>query len=349
MFCTNKRQDAFIFGFRIQCAVSLTLLFFMCVGSASLVAAAGGEKPRLVSVRKIWDKAPHNAFTDLVRFQGKWFCTFREARNHWSAGAHGKIRVICSPDGRDWQSVALLSKEGDLRDPKLSITPENELMLLCFRRFNPTRYPDEHEQGFAYFSADGAEWSEPVKVGFPDRWLWRVTWHEGKAYGVSHGAVEGKPFTHPREGRFLVSDDGKSFRPLADAQYGGECTIRFSEEGTGYCLRRSKGNRGLLGTATAPYTQWAWKDLDTAIGGPDFIILPDGRFVAATRRYDGGVRTSLQWLDPEAGTLTEFLVLPSGGDTSYPGLVWHEDVLWVSYYSSHEAKTSIYLATIEIP
>ena len=51
-------------------------------------------------------------------------------------------------------------------------------------------------------------------------------------------------------------------------------------------------------------------------------------------------------IDPEYGTLTEVLTLPSGGDTSYPGLVWHDGLLWVSYYSSHEGKTSIYLAKV---
>ena len=41
--------------------------------------------------------------------------------------------------------------------------------------------------------------------------------------------------------------------------------------------------------------------------------------------------------------------LTSGGDTSYAGLVWHDEVLWISYYSSHEGKTSIYLAKVKIP
>ena len=85
------------------------------------------------------------------------------------------------------------------------------------------------------------------------------------------------------------------------------------------------------------------------IGGPHMILIPDGRFVAAGRLYDGGTRTSLCWLDPQAGTLKEFLKLPSGGDTSYAGLVWHDDLLWVSYYSSHEGKTNIYLAKVRIP
>lgn len=42
------------------------------------------------------------------------------------------------------------------------------------------------------------------------------------------------------------------------------------------------------------------------------------------------------------------LKLPSGGDSSYPGMVMHNGLLWMSYYSSHEGKTSIYLAKIAL-
>jgi hypothetical protein len=78
------------------------------------------------------------------------------------------------------------------------------------------------------------------------------------------------------------------------------------------------------------------------------LRLPDGRLIAAVRLYDGAVRTSLAWVDPNAGRLTECLKLPSGGDTGYAGLVWHDALLWVSYYSSHEGKTSVYLARVRI-
>ncbi len=53
-------------------------------------------------------------------------------------------------------------------------------------------------------------------------------------------------------------------------------------------------------------------------------------------------------MDPEEGRLTEFLTLPSGGDSSYPGMVYDKKTLWVSYYSSHEGKTAIYLARVRI-
>jgi hypothetical protein len=42
------------------------------------------------------------------------------------------------------------------------------------------------------------------------------------------------------------------------------------------------------------------------------------------------------------------LTLPSGGDASYAGMVWHANLLWVSYYSSHEGKTAIYLARVKV-
>ena len=47
--------------------------------------------------------------------------------------------------------------------------------------------------------------------------------------------------------------------------------------------------------------------------------------------------------------MTEALTLPSDGDTSYADMVWHDGLLWGSYYSSHEEKTSIYLAKVRIP
>jgi len=85
---------------------------------------------KIVEIQKIWDAAPHNAFTDLQRFKGRWYCAFREGRGHAGGGDYGKIRVIASSDGMAWKSVALLQNQGvDLRDAKLSVTLGGELLL----------------------------------------------------------------------------------------------------------------------------------------------------------------------------------------------------------------------------
>ncbi len=95
------------------------------------LSAVRAEDPRIESVEKIWDRGLHNAFTDLIRFRGRWFCTFREGERH-AAGQDGQIRVITSSDGESWESAALLATEGvDLRDPKLSRTPDGRLLLVA--------------------------------------------------------------------------------------------------------------------------------------------------------------------------------------------------------------------------
>ena len=69
---------------------------------------------------------------------------------------------------------------------------------------------------------------------------------------------------------------------------------------------------------------------------------------AAGRLYDGGARTALCWLDTDTARLSEFLRLPGGGDCSYPGLVWHDGILWVTYYSSHSDGTKVYIARVRL-
>ena len=318
----------------------LTLLLATLLGHSTCAA-----EPSLLSVKKIWDAAPHNAFTDLIRFHEEWLCVFREGQKHVSND--GALRVLASKDGETWTSAALItSTNADLRDAKIVLTPDGRLMLSGAGALHQPA-PFKH-RSMAWLSRDGRKWSEPVLIGDPNQWLWRTTWHNGRAYSVGY-STEGEKFV-----RLYASPDGRDFRPLVptlfDEGYANEATLRFKPDGTAWCLLRrdQEPPSGKLGRAQPPYTNWVWKDLGMKIGGPNFLRLPDGRYVAAVRLYDGKVRTSLCWLDVDAGRLDEFLKLPSGGDSSYAGLVWHDRLLWVSYYSSHEGKTSIYLAKVKL-
>ena len=324
------------------------LLAALCIGLTHGRLACGEsvpvDKPKLVEVRKIWDQAPHNAFTDLVRFRDRWFCVFREGAGHVSPD--GALRVLTSTDGQKWESAALItSPDSDLRDAKITVTPDGQLMLSGAGAWHDK---SKHtHQSLAWFSADGRTWSQQHAIGDPDFWLWRVTWRQGKAYGIGYGCRD------DRSVRLYSSADGKKFDTLVerlhDESYPNETSLVF-DGSTCYCLLRrdDKGAHGLLGVSQPPYTKWEWKDVGAKIGGPQMIRLPDGRLLAAVRLY-GSARTSLAWIDPQTGRLTECLRLPSGGDSSYAGLVLHEGLLWISYYSSHEGKTSIYLAKVELP
>ena len=295
-------------------------------------------------VEKIWDQAPHNAFTDLIRFHKRWYCVCREGTGH--ASGAGTIRVLVSDDGKKWSSAALLEKKGvDLRDPHLSITPDGRLMILGGAAEPSSRDPVRDHYSFVGFSKDGREWTAPQRVGSSWQWLWRVTWHKGTAYGVAYCWDPKDPGKN--HAILYKSGDGLKFEHVTKFTIPNptEATLAFDGD-TMLCLQRRDGkpNSAMLGKSRPPYTEWSWQDLGMYFGGPNFIRAPDGAWWAAGRLIKGKAETAFCRLDVKNGKLQPVLTLPSGGDTSYPGLVWHDGMLWVSYYSSHQGKTSIYLA-----
>jgi hypothetical protein len=300
-------------------------------------------EPRLISAKKIWDAAPHNAFTDLIRHNDEWLCVFREGAGHVSPD--GKIRVIVSKDGQEWTSAALIAQaDRDLRDPKITLAPDGQLMIYAAAADRP-KTPVTH-QSMVWFSKDGRNWSDGLDVADKNVWLWRLAWNKGVGIGIGYD-TSGEKFV-----RLYKTTDGKVFETLVDRlqeqESPNETGLAFDKEGNLFCLLRRDGKpgNGLLGIAKPPYTDWTWKDVGAKIGGPQLVLLPDGRFIGGVRLYDGGARTSVVSIDRDTGALTELLKLPSGGDTSYPGVVWFNNELWVSYYSSHEGKTMIYLARV---
>jgi hypothetical protein len=181
------------------------------------------------------------------------------------------------------------------------------------------------------------------------QWLWRVTWHKGTAYGVAYG-WDPKEKARKYTASLYRSADGLKYEKVTDFQVPNttEATLAFDGDVL-YCLQRRDGkpNTALLGRSTPPYTDWAWKDLGAYVGGPNFLKAPDGTWWAAGRLLEKGKpQTVVCQLDVKEGRLRPVLTLPSGGDTSYAGLVWHGDRLWVSYYSSHEKRASVYLARV---
>src|SRR5688500_14091679 len=136
-------------------STGLCLLVFL---SSTLVPRpVPAAEPKILEVKKIWGEGKHNAFTDLIRWHGKWFCTFREAVGH--VGGDGKLRVLESADGDKWESAALLAEKGiDLRDPKLCITPDDRLMMTAGGSVYEGKTLLGRQPRVA-FSKDGRQWT----------------------------------------------------------------------------------------------------------------------------------------------------------------------------------------------
>jgi len=341
--------------------VAALVALFVLLPLASSRAAE--KNPELIGVTRISDRAPHSAFTDLLRANNAYYCVFRESSAH-IPGLNGKIRVLQSSDGQDWESIALVAEAGiDLRDPKISLGPDGRLVLLM----GGSVYPGDESlknrkrtgaHSRVSFSKDGREWStpQPVEGIGNDQWLWQMAWHKGIGYGAVYStAKQTAAGTKRRIFTVWKTTDGVKWEKLAEPNPPvdlSEAAIRFLPDDTMVVLLRGeeKDRHAWIGTSLAPYDKWQWKDAGHAAQGPDFIVLPDGRMFYAGRDFDekGAARTVFGRMTREK--LQPLLTFPSGGDCSYAGIAQGEPgTLNVSYYSSHEGKTSIYLAKVRIP
>ena len=308
------------------------------------------------SVNKIWDLAPHNAFTDLIKFEGKYFCTFREGTGHVpekDGTGDGTVRVLVSTDGNRWENAILISKEGiDLRDPKLSITPDGRLMVLIggsvykngqlMSRTPYASFMDKKTNNFSDL--------QPIildsSIASDRNWLWRVTWDKKTGYGVVYQSNQNEDWK-----LYLVkTTDCIHYSVVTQLDVSGkpnESTVEILKNNRMRIIVRCEDVNGYLGYSGKNYSKWEWNDLGIRLGGPNIITLPNGKTIIASRSFrEKKAYTSLFGLD-EQGKAVHLLELPSGNDTSYPGLIVVNDELWVSYYSGHEGKTSIYLAKVK--
>jgi autotransporter-associated beta strand protein len=316
----------------------------------------------------VWSDGTYNAFTDLTSYDGNLYLVFAASSGQSipAVGQPGKIRVLESANGQNWTPVALLSSSGDLRDPKISVTPSNQLMIISGDVSQTAPYVI---QSAAWFSSDGTNWGNENPTGVPDYWIWRTVWHNGVGYGISYGPNNTDPTNGWEQATFLsTTTDGLNYTAPAlqlspSGEKADESGLTFLPNGTAVMVTRCDlgelSYSASVGVATGNYTNWTFTSANMRIESPDLLTLPDGRIVCAARMYTGNTSghayTSLSWVDPTTGIVTPFLAFPyctnGSSDTGYPGLCWYNNQLWVSYYSftNNLRGADIFVAQVSIP
>ncbi|WP_100656284.1 hypothetical protein [Alteromonas flava] len=313
------------------------------------------QKLSLQWLKRVTFKHNHSAFTDLIEFKTNLWLCFREATNHISGD--GKIVVLqLRADGSVISRYALNLPGADLRDPKLSVTPMGELLLLAYARFTDNDNRTLRTDNVAWTSQSGLSWSSPISLGPNTWWLWRIRWdtQNNQAFGLAYNRranridlYAGNPKRHMQRvypGVLSLSKHGLG--------YPNESDLHIADDGQLHALVRRDADsfHAMLGTARAPYTHWHWRDLGCYIGGPVWFALDKKNFIVAGRTWNGKTMITRLWqLNIDTARLLPLLDLPSGGDNSYPGLVVRGHTLYVSYYSSHHDNCSeIYLAALTL-
>jgi len=330
--------------------ISLLFLFVTFKGISQTL-------PKGIKVSKIYSDENYNAFTSLIRFHGAFYCAFRSGERH-VYGKDGVITIIASKDGKVWKEIDQIALKGfDLRDPKLSVTPEGLIMATMGGSIYEGKTLLGGIPHVAFSNPNGTKFSPPQPIKYDANlkskfdWLWSLTWHEGTGYGGMYSRKENEAGEYGTSIKLVKTTNGVDYQLVADLGIEGnpnESTIRFLPNGEMLMLiRREKGNkRAYLGKSSPPYTDWNFTESPYFIGGPDFVAIDGGKFIGGgriNREYTGLVSFG------ENGDFKEVLKLPSNSDSSYPGFVFENDILYMSYYSSHETKkTSIYFAEIPL-
>ena len=337
--------------------------FLACVGVISAVEPVAPEV-HVTNIRRVFHNGEHNAFTDLIRFHDRFFLTFRSCPDGHGVHPTSSIIILESDDALTWNEVCSFRvPKRDTRDPHF-LAFRDRLFVYTGTWYcgdsSPEDYGFNQHLGYACWSTDGRVWSEPTMLeGTYGHYIWRATVHNGTAYlcGRRKRDFDETPrnIRTDVESAMLESDDGLIWRKRALFQTtkGNETAFLFEPDGSVLAVARFTLDNSQLCRAKPPWSEWDRTDLDRYIGGP--LLARWGRryLVGGRKMTRQRPKTTLDWLVD--GKLSEFAVLPSDGDNSYPGFVelslTHGLVSW---YSSHEqdesgqTMTAIYLADLEI-
>jgi hypothetical protein len=299
--------------------------------------------PILISVKKIWDHAPHSGFCDLFFSQGRWFLSFREGKDHVKSGG-GKLRILTTGDKEPEGFLPLyyIEKPGiDLRDPKLTLHPEGYIQLLCgFVEVDSKGKVSRIQTGLSF--GDSLTTLRPVYKN--DYWIWRMTWHEGWGYGVAY------PLDEAHAPELVRTRDGEAFEKLCEFDFPmTEATIRVAN-GQFVLVGRVRGEKAVIGYSDPPFSDWNFLKTGFHLHGPDLLIFPTGEIYLGGRLlyfspYGHVAKCGL--VEKGEMSIKRQLILPSLGDTGYPSFIYKEGMLWTAYHSGgEEALAQIYVAKV---
>ena len=323
----------------------------------------------LVAVRRVTNDANHNAFTDLVRFNGRIYLTFRSCPEGHDISGKAAIRILRSDDGAEWREVNRFAvADRDTRDPHFLVFQDR--LNVYTGTWDATGEGVERRElndhlGYTVSTDDGESWSEPIPIeSTRGHYVWRAASHDGHAFlcGRRKNGFASLPSEKSewaiQQSIMLRSSDGLDFKQFAIFQpsYGDETAFVIDDNGSITALVRCRNwdQPAFICRSEPPYKDWERVQIDRNVGGP--MLARWGNFLIAGGRRTielDDPKTVLYWL--EEGKLIESLELPGGGDCSYPGFLEIDPGhALVSYYSSHEGEgdplypASIYIAQIAV-
>ena len=288
----------------------------------------------------------YSAFTSLEYRSNYFYCAFREANTHVSTKGddNGVIKILASKDGEKWEEVLLYELDGlDLRDPKLSLTPDGRIMLLV----EGVRYDEGkslNRNSYISFIDANNEVTKLKAIDFTPKmnynWLWDGCWTGKSFYG----------FTYIPKFCLVKSTDGVDYDIIDTYQLSenpSEASVTQYKKNKLICVVRTE-KKALIGISNKGKNIWKWYDSGYEIGGPDIVNINGDIFVAGRSYDNNGTRTTLFKLDKKSFKLLMVVNISEDGDSSYPGFVYQDGMLYISHYYVKNGVSSILFSKVKI-
>lgn len=318
------------------CFALLSLLLL----ASSAAAADGLVEPR--EVRKVVADGKHNAFTALAHFKDRYWLAFRSAKEHNTLD--GDIIVMTSKDGKEWTEAFRHNVLPDDRDPQFLNTGKRLILYNnAMKGVDMTAY--------ATYTDDGEKWSKPQTVYEPRFILWKPCKHGDKFYATAHKKDE----TGDGKGRavhMIVSDDGLAWKKVSTIREGNwesETTLHFGpgDKATAFLRQKYGSPDAQMYTSEPPYEKWTLSKEKVPHFSGHSACTFKGVSYLLSRTKDGKKMGTMIYTFAD-GKLKPYCALPSGGDCSYAEAVEMGDNMLVSFYSTHEGTTNIYVAVVPL-
>jgi hypothetical protein len=294
----------------------------------------------------------HNFNTDLLFWNDHFYLIYQHSKTHFFDG-DSKLIILMSQDCQNWEKISEIKYERlEFRDPKLAVINKT-LFLYALKN---SEYDPEPSQTFYAASKDGYKWSEFKETEPAGYLFWKpktldsLSWYN-TAYWHEHG-----------RSILLKSNDGINWEIVStiyEGETNDETALEILSDGKIIITARleadptwhsgSKNASTLIATSYPPYTDWhKAKSYLTRLDGPALVNVGDK--IIAVGRFDpdgrdnwygmssifGRKRTAIYAVNDDK--LTLITLLPSCGDTSYPGVVEKDGYIYISYYTNDETK-----------
>lgn len=249
------------------------------------------------NVLNVINNGYHNAFVDLCIWHDHYWMAYRRAQWH-DPIPPGDVVIARSPDGVQWEEMAVIDSGGDDRDPKF-VTDQDDWLTVYFgtyyKRWEGKTLGNSNRDLITcgVQSRNGTAWSAPYQIYRPNYWLWSTQkgyndYTYGMAYHFGVDYANSLQLLYRRKKRF------GSWETVTTAMLSTQDYLDLSEPALFaldekheefICIARSS-NCTLVGASRRPYTKWLWKEIPTICHCP-VVCKAEGRiFVAGRTRLD---------------------------------------------------------------